>query len=198
MIVGLTGSIATGKSEVARLLRERGIPLFDADAAVHELYRQPQVIAAVGKLFPAAIDAACIDRNRLAGEVAGNPDKLARLESLVHPLVREQRMKFLSQWKSAPLVVLDIPLLYETGGEKDVDAVIVVITKPELQRQRALSRPGMSAGKLDFILARQMPMAEKAARADFVIDNSGSLEDLAREVDRLLGRLRHTAEGENP
>jgi dephospho-CoA kinase len=196
MIVGLTGSIATGKSEVARLLRERGIPLFDADAVVHELYGQPGVIAAVSKLFPVAIDAGCINRDKLAGEIAGSPAKLAKLESLVHPLVRERRRQFLAQWKPAPLVVLDIPLLYETGSEKEVDSVIVVVTTPELQRQRALARPGMTEAKLEFILSRQMPMAEKAARADFVINNSGSLEDLAGEVDRLLARLTsHAAEG---
>lgn len=190
MIVGLTGSIATGKSEVSRLLRERGIPVFDADAAVHELYRQGPVVAEVERLFPGVAVAGSIDRGRLAAALAARPDQLAQLEALVHPLVQQERKHFLATWEKAPVVVLDIPLLFETGGDKEVDAIIVVTTTPELQRKRALARPGMTAEKLALILSRQMPMAEKASRADYVIDNSGSLDDLAHKADQLVEWLQ--------
>lgn len=193
MIFGLTGSIATGKSEVARILRQRGIPVFDADAAVHELYALAPVVALIEQNFPGAVSDGRIDRSKLSAAIAGHPEELTRLERLVHPLVQQQREAFLGHHKAAPVIVLDIPLLFETGAEKDVDATLVIITTPELQRARAMARPGMTEEKFAFILSRQMPMAEKAARADFVINNSGSLEQLAREVDMVLEQLRSRA-----
>lgn len=193
MIIGLTGSIATGKSEVARILRQRGIPLFDADAAVHELYADPPVVALIEQNFPGTVSGDRIDRGKLSAAIAGHPEKLARLEQIVHPLVQRRREAFLDQWKTADIIVLDIPLLFETGAEKDVDTTLVIITTPELQRARAMARPGMTAEKLEFIMSRQVPMVEKAARADFVINNSGTLAQLADEVDMVLQQVRSRA-----
>jgi dephospho-CoA kinase len=189
MIVGLTGSIASGKSEVARILRQRGLPVFDADAAVHELYQRSDVASGVARLFPGSMVDGKVDRARLSAALRQQPASLTQLEALVHPLVRAERAAFMSRHASAPIAVLDIPLLFETGSDKEVDITLTVTTTPELQRQRALARPGMTVEKLDFILANQMPAAEKAAMSDYVIDNSGTLEELERSVDRLLPKL---------
>lgn len=193
MKLGLTGSIATGKSEVAKRLAARGIPVFDADKAVHELYEQPDVIAQVARLFPQAIVDGHIDRSILGRHFVQHPEDLPRLEALVHPLVRDKREAFLQQNGEVAFAVFDIPLLYETGADKELDAVIVVSTTPALQRQRAMARPGMTAEKLDLILSRQLPMVDKLARADFVIETNGSLDDLSNKVDHLIPRLEEMA-----
>lgn len=189
-IIGLTGSIATGKSEVARRLRENGIAVFDADAAVHDIYAEPVSAAKIAQVFPTVLVAGRIDRGLLSAHLAKSPQDLRKLEAIVHPLVRERRQAFLKSHAGQDFVVLDIPLLFETGAEKEMDAVVVVTTTPAEQRRRALARPGMTVEKLELILSRQMPMVEKLAHADFVIENTGTLDDLRRMVDELIPRLR--------
>jgi len=164
--LGLTGSIGMGKSTTAQMFREAGVPVWDADAAVHRLY-QGAAVGPVGALCPAAVQDGQIDRAALKDWIARDPDALSQLEAAVHPLVAADRAAFIAQ-ADAPLVVLDIPLLYETGA--DVDGVLVVTAPPDVQRARVLARPGMDAAQFDRILSRQMPDAEKRARADFVIE----------------------------
>ena len=198
--VGLTGSIATGKSEVAKLLSNAGIPVFDSDAAVHELYAEKKTVALIEREFPGVLANGKIDRQLLGQRILASPEDLKKLESLIHPLVSAKRKQFVSQCKKreCPFVVLDIPLLYETGEEKELDYVVVVSANEEIQRKRALARPGMTGEKLAGILARQIPDAEKRSRADFVVENSGSLENLRREVDILRGRLEKLARKQKP
>jgi dephospho-CoA kinase len=195
-VIGLTGSIAMGKSEVAKFLRQRGIPVFDADAAVHELYRDGSAARTLrtDTGFAAAVRGTGVDRTILSKLVQDQPARLQRLESLIHPLVHQRRTAFLreAQASGARLAVLDIPLLFETGADREVDAVLLVSAPAALQRRRALLRPGMTEEKLDLILARQMPDAEKRLRAHFIIDNAGDLGDLGREVDRVLAALTAT------
>ena len=198
--VGLTGSIATGKSEVAKLLSAAAIPVFNSDAEVHGLYAEKTTKDSLGKLFPDVIVGSEIDRQRLGQRVLGSPEDLLKLESLIHPLVRERRERFSAHWRrqGSPLVVLDIPLLFETGQEKELDYIIVVSANEEVQRKRATARPGMTEQKLAGILARQMPDAEKRKRADFVIENSGSLEHLRSRVDALSRTLAELARKQKP
>ena len=190
-VLGLTGSIAMGKSTTAGLFRAAGVPVHDADAAVHALYGGAAV-APVEVAFPGVAVDGRIDRERLAARVVGDPALLAQLEAIVHPLVRAAEGDFLARSAAAGArrVVLDVPLLLETGGEARVDAVVVVTAPAEVQRQRALSRPGMTEARLAAILARQMPDAEKRRRAHFLIDTSGGL-DAAR--DAVTGILRAVA-----
>jgi dephospho-CoA kinase len=195
--VGLTGSIATGKSEVAKLFSAAGIPVFESDAEVHDLYAETATKGLLRKIFPGVVVDGEIDRQRLGQRVLGSPEELKKLESLIHPLVRKRREGFIAHWRKqdCPFVVLDIPLLYETGQEKELDYVVVVSASESVQRQRALARPGMTERKFADILARQMPDSEKRKRADFVIENSGSLEHLRMQVDALsrkLGELART------
>jgi len=164
--LGLTGSIGMGKSTTAQMFREAGVPVWDADAAVHRLY-QGAAVGPVGALCLAAVQDGQIDRAALKDWIARDPDALSQLEAAAHPLVAADRAAFIAQ-ADAPLVVLDIPLLYETGA--DVDGVLVVTAPPDVQRARVLARPGMDAAQFDRILSRQMPDAEKRARADFVIE----------------------------
>lgn len=187
----LTGSIATGKSEVAKLFSAAGIPVFDSDAAVHDLYAEKTTTDLLFKAFPEVIIDGNIDRQRLGRRVLGSPEDLKKLEVLVHPLVRKRRKDFIAHWRkqNCPLVILDIPLLFETGQDKEVDYVIVVSANEDVQRKRAMARPGMTEEKLASILARQMPDAEKRGSADFVIENSGSLEHLQTQVDVLSKKL---------
>ncbi len=194
MIVGLTGSIAMGKTTAARYFAAEGVPVFAADDAVHEIYGDPLAIEEVAKAFPAAIAGGAIDRQKLAAIVLSDPQKLKALEALIHPLVRQKREKFISRWKqrNCPFVVLDIPLLFETGEEKAMDYTIVVSAPPEIQRARALARPGMTEEKLVNILARQMPDTEKRSRADFILDSSGSVENLQVQVRRLVEKFRNS------
>lgn len=192
IVAGLTGSIAMGKSETAKMFAARGIPVFDSDAAVHELYAVGgAAVEAVRAVAPDAVAEGSVDRRRLAAAVQADPFLLKKVEEIVHPLVKARQQAFLvSAAAMSDIAVLDIPLLFETGRERDVDVVIVVSTDPAVQRQRALSRPGMTPVKLDFILSRQLPDAEKRARADYVIDTSVSLAETAREVDKVIARMR--------
>ncbi|MDP4003937.1 dephospho-CoA kinase [Methylobacterium sp. NEAU K] len=190
-VLGLTGSIGMGKSATARMFAALGVPVHDADAAVHALYgSEGQAAAAIGAAFPGVLDPqGGVDRVRLRAAVLDAPDRMAALEAIVHPLVRAASAAFLARHADAPLVVLDIPLLYETRGEGRCDAVAVVSAPPEIQRARVLARPGMTEAALDAILAKQMPDAEKRARADFVIDTSRGFPAAEAEVARIVSRL---------
>ena len=192
IVAGLTGSIAMGKSETARMFAARGIPVFDSDAVVHELYASGgTAVEPLRVLVPEAVVAGGIDRGRLAALVQADPQLLGKIEAVVHPLVRNRQKTFLAtSAQNSDLAVLDIPLLFETGRQHEVDVVIVVSADPLLQRTRALARPGMTPEKLDFILSRQVPDGEKRARADYVIDTSVSLAETAREVDRVIAQIR--------
>lgn len=190
IILGLTGSIGMGKSTTAAMFAARGVPVNDADAAVHELYRG-KAAPLVGHAFPDAIVDGVVDRNRLAAAVIGNPVALKRLETIVHPLVREVETAFLARHRLAgtPLVVLDIPLLFEVGAEGRVDRIAVVTAPAEVQRARVLARPGMTEPKFEAILAKQVPDAEKRARADYIVDTGQGMEPARRSVDRIIGEL---------
>ncbi|WP_181705118.1 dephospho-CoA kinase [Chthonobacter rhizosphaerae] len=191
IVVGLTGSIGMGKSTTADLFRRRGVPVFDADEAVHRLYAGP-LAPAVEAAFPGTAASGAVDRVALSRAVLGDPAALRRLEAIVHPAVRAAERAFLAEAASAgaPVAVLDIPLLYETGREADVDTVVVVSAPADVQRARVLARPGMTAEKFDAILARQLPDAEKRARAHHVIDTGSGVEAAGAAVDRLLATLR--------
>lgn len=192
IVVGLTGSIAMGKSETAKMFASRGIPVFDSDATVHALYAQEgDAVEPLRKLAPDAIVDGAVDRRRLAALVQADPALLGKIEAAVHPLVKAMQSAFLADAENrSDIAVLDIPLLFETGRDKDVDVIIVVSAGATQQRARAMARPGMTAEKLDFILSRQIADAEKRARADYVIDTSVSLADTAREVDRVIAAIR--------
>lgn len=191
VILGLTGSIGMGKSATARMFAERGVPVHDADAAVHALYGPGgAAAAAIGAAFPGVLgDGGGVDRARLRAAVLDAPDWMAALEAIVHPLVRAASTDFLARHAAAALVVLDIPLLYETGGEGRCDAVAVVSAPPEVQRARVLARPGMTEAAFAAILAKQMPDAEKRARADFVIHTGRGFAAAEAEVARIVERL---------
>jgi len=186
-ILGLTGSIGMGKSTTAALFAEAGVPVHDSDAAVHRLY-EGDAVAPVEAAFPGVAVDGKVDRAKLAAQLIGKPDAIKRLEAIVHPLVRAATQRFVQAQaaKGARVVVLDIPLLLETGGEKNVDAIVVVSTPSEVQRARVLARPGMTAEKLDALLARQMPDAEKRARAHFVVDTSRSFDSARAQVHGIL------------
>ena len=192
IVAGLTGSIAMGKSETAKMIAARGIPVFDSDAAVHDMYAAGgEAVEPLRALVQEAIGGDGVDRRKLASLVQADPALLKRIETIVHPLVRARQATFLADAaRHAELAVLDIPLLFETGREKEVDVVIVVSANEAQQRERALARPGMTAEKLDFILSRQVPDAVKRAKADYVIDTSVSLADTARHVERLIADIR--------
>ncbi len=191
IVLGLTGSAAMGKSTTARMFAEENVPVFDADAVVHRLYAG-EAVPLIEQEFPGTTAAGKIDREKLAAQVYGNPASLAKLEALIHPLVREARAKFLCEAGkiSSDIVVFDIPLLFETGAEKEVDAVIVVTAPAELQRQRIFERPGMTEEKFAAILKRQMPDSEKRQRADFIVNSSSGLESARSQVRNILGILR--------
>jgi dephospho-CoA kinase len=192
-VLGLTGSIAMGKTQTGKFFAELGIPVYSADQAVHALYdRGGLAVAPVAKLFPDAVREGRVDRARLAKHITEDAGALKRLEALVHPLVAKLRRQFLAEAeaKGADLVVVDIPLLFETGGEAVVDAVLVVTAPREIQRARVLARPGMTEEKLAVIEARQMSDAEKRAKADFIIDTGKGLEDAFESVKQLVAHLR--------
>jgi len=186
-ILGLTGSIGMGKSTTSRLFAEAGVPVHDADATVHRLYEE-EAVAAVESAFPGSTQAGRVDRTKLSALVLGDPAAMARLEAIVHPLVREAEEKFLAAAAAggARAVVLDIPLLFETGADARVDAVVVVSATPELQWVRALERPGMTPEKLQAILQQQMPDSEKRGRAHFVVDSSGGIDSARAQVRGIL------------
>ncbi|GEO98350.1 dephospho-CoA kinase [Methylobacterium haplocladii] len=190
-ILGLTGSIGMGKSATAALFAKRGVPVHDSDAAVHRLYEPGGGAAeAIGAAFPGTLEPnGGVDRSALREAVLGNPEALQRLEALVHPLVGAESRAFLERHANAPLVVLDIPLLFETGAETRCDAVVVVSAPAEVQRARVLARPGMTEAAFAGILAKQMPDAEKRRRADVVIDTSHGFERAEAEVTALIARL---------
>jgi dephospho-CoA kinase len=195
VILGLTGSIGMGKSTVARMFAEEGVPVFDADATVHQL--QGPVGALVDEIeaqFPGTTGPEGVNRSALAERVLGEPAALRRLEALIHPAVAQARRDFLAVHADAPVVLLDIPLLFEAGGVNEVDKVAVVSAAPEVQRERTLARPGMTPEKFDKILARQLPDAEKRARADFVIATDVSLDETRASVRRILACLTGAAD----
>ena len=186
-ILGLTGSVGMGKSATARLFAEEGAPVHDADAVVHRLY-EGAAVAAIEAAFPGTTSGGRVDRGKLAARVLGHPSALARLEAIVHPMVRaaEEELIALAKTRDDKVVVLDIPLLFETGGDERVDAVVVVTAPAETQRARVLGRPGMTMEKLEAILAKQIPDAEKRRRADFVVDTSRGFEAAGEQVRAIL------------
>lgn len=193
-LLGLTGSIGMGKSTTAGFFAEAGVPVWDADAAVHRLYGAGGAgTEAVVGLVPAAVRDGAVDRAVLRTAVAAEPALLRRLEAAVHPLVAADRAEFLARHAGAALLVLDIPLLYEGGSEAGLDGVLVVTAPAEVQRARVLARPGMDAAALAAILARQLPDAEKRARADFIIDTSHGADAARAEVLSLVARLQGEA-----
>jgi dephospho-CoA kinase len=189
-ILGLTGSIGMGKSTAVAMFRAAGIKVHDSDMAVHALYRGAAA-QLVGDAFPGTVRDGTVDRAALAARVIGDPAAMARLESLVHPLVRADRAAFLAAARAAGerIVVLDIPLLFETGAENEVDAVLLVTASEAVQRARIAARGGMTEEKLAAILARQMPDPEKRRRADFRIDTSAGMEDTERQIRELLHKV---------
>jgi dephospho-CoA kinase len=189
-VLGLTGSLGMGKSATAKMFAEEGVPVHDADAVVHRLYdgeAAPQIEAA----FPGTTQDGKVDREKLGRRVLGSPAAINKLEQIIHPLVGAAAAKFLAEAKrkGAAVVVLDVPLLYETGGDKRCDAVVVVSAPAEVQRARALERPGMTEQKLAALLAKQMPDAEKRARADFVVDTSQGFEAARAQVREILRKV---------
>jgi dephospho-CoA kinase len=189
-ILGLTGSIGMGKSTTAKFFREAGVPLHDSDAVVHRLYAG-EAVAPVEQAFPGTVVDGKVDRGKLSERLIGNPEAIKRLEAIVHPLVRAVSQRFMQEQaaRGARAIVLDIPLLFETGGEKNVDAVVVVSAPPDVQRARVLSRPGITAERLEALLARQMPDAEKRRRADFVVDSGQGLEHARTQVRQILAAV---------
>jgi dephospho-CoA kinase len=187
IVLGLTGSIGMGKSTTAQLFAEAGVPVYDADAAVHRLY-EAEAGLAIEAAFPGTTTNGKVDRNKLSARVVHDPEAMKRLEEIVHPMLGASRQKFLwdAEQSGAPVAVVDIPLLFETGGEKRVDAVVVVTTTPEIQRERILARPNMTEEKLAAILARQMPDAEKRKRAHFVVDTSHGLDPVRARIRDIL------------
>jgi dephospho-CoA kinase len=186
-VLGLTGSLGMGKSTTARFFAEEGVPVHDADAVVHRLY-EGEAAAAIEAAFPGTTTAGKVDREKLAARVLGDVGALTRLEAIVHPLVQEAERRLLAEAEARgeKVAVLDIPLLFETGGEERVDAVVVVSAPADVQRARTLERPGMTVDKLDAILARQMPDHEKRRRADFVVDTSRGFEAARAKVRAIL------------
>ncbi len=187
IVLGLTGSIGMGKSTTLAMFAEEGIPVYSADAAVHELY-EAEAAAAIEQAFPGTVTNGKVDRTRLSEAVLGKPEQLKRLETIVHPLVRLKELNFVKQARKsgALLAVVDIPLLFETGGEQRVDKVVVVSADPATQRERVLARPGMTEQKLEAILARQVPDADKRAKADYIIETGKGLEPARAAVRAII------------
>ncbi|GMV60886.1 MAG: dephospho-CoA kinase [Parvibaculum sp.] len=197
LLIGLTGSIGMGKSETAKMFRELGVPVYDADAAVHKLYEKGgKAVEPLRAAFPAAIVDDAVDRKALSRCVIGLPDEMKKLEAIVHPLVGEAQMEFLRENMAAgqAMAVLDIPLLYETGGETRVDVVVVVSAPYDLQKTRVLARPDMDEAKFAAIHARQVPDAEKRRRADFVVESDKGLDHARAQVAAIVEALK-TREG---
>ena len=196
IVVGLTGSIGMGKSATATMFAEAGAPVYDADAEVRRLYAAGgAAVAPVEAAFPGVTVDGAVDRGRLGERVLGHPEALARLNAIVWPLMGEARAAFFKAAKDAgaPIVVLDIPLLLETGGERNVDKVVVVSAPESMQRERVLARDGMTEAKFEAVLAAQMPDADKRAKADFVVDTSGGFDDARAQVKAILAALRTDA-----
>jgi dephospho-CoA kinase len=189
-VLGLTGSLGMGKSATAKMFAEEGVPVHDADAAVHRLY-EGEAVAAIEAAFPGTTADGKVDRGKLGQRVLGDDAAIARLEQIVHPLVRQSTQKFLAQAErdGAPVTVLDIPLLFETGAEARCDAVVVVSAPAEVQRARAFERPGMTEAKFQAILAKQMPDADKRARADFIVDSGHGFDHARAQVREILRKV---------
>lgn len=190
IILGLTGSIGMGKTTTAGFFREAGIPVHDADQTVHDLYRG-EAVALVETAFPGTARNGAVDRELLRQQVIGKPEALRRLEQIIHPLVHQHENQFLlaERAKNSPLVVLDIPLLFETDADKRCDKIAVVSAPPAIQRQRVMARQQMSEDQFQTLLAKQMPDAEKRRRADFIIDSSQGLEAAKRAVNDMIAAL---------
>ena len=191
LVLGLTGSIGMGKTTTARFFADEGVPVLDADAVVHQLY-DGEAVAAIEKAFPGTSRDGRVDREELSRRVVGNPEALKQLEAIVHPLVRAAQARFLAdaERSGAPVAVLDVPLLFETGGDRRVDAVVVVSAPADLQRARTLDRAGMTAEKFEALLQKQMPDDEKRRRADFVVDTSQSFDSARAQVRAILASVR--------
>lgn len=191
IVIGLTGSIGMGKTTTAGMFRDEGIPINDSDAVVHDLYKT-EAVEPVGKAFPGSVRNGAIDRDELARQLSLNPTGFSQLEAIVHPLVREREKRFLENQRSsgADLVLLDIPLLFETGAEKRVDVIVVATCDPQIQRQRVLARPGMTEEKFNLILNRQMPDSQKRQRADFLVDTGSGLNQAKQRVQQIIALLR--------
>jgi dephospho-CoA kinase len=191
LVIGLTGGIGMGKSAAAERFAEHGIPVFNADLCVHLLY-EGDAVASIESAFPGVAKDGRIDRKLLSEKIAGSPERLLRLERIVHPLVVAAELDFLraAEKNGAPLAVLEIPLLFETGADSRVDVTVVMSAPHDVQRARVLSRPGMTADKLEHLLARQLPNAERVARADYVVDSGLSLADMRIEIDKLVESLK--------
>jgi dephospho-CoA kinase len=205
VVIGLTGSLGMGKTTTARFFAQAGVPVHDADAAVHRLYAG-EAAAAIEAAFPGTTDRTGVDRVRLAQRVLGDPDALRRLEAIVHPLVRREELRFLAgaEKAGATVAVLDIPLLFETGGDRRVDAVVVATAPADVQRTRAFERAGMTEKKFQALLAKQLPDAEKRRRADFIVDTSKGLDSARAQVHAILEQApalpirRNRIGGESP
>ncbi|MFL6781420.1 MAG: dephospho-CoA kinase [Sphingomicrobium sp.] len=194
--IALTGSIGMGKSTVARMFERAGVPVFDADAEVRRLQGPGgALVERIGERFPGTVQGGVLNREQLAQVVLDDPDELAALERIVHPAVRDAREAFIDKHSSAPALLFEIPLLFETGGEKDFDKVVVVSAPAEVQRARVLGRPGMTEEKLASILARQVSDEEKRAKADFVVDTGSDLSTTERQVRDILACLGFAGEG---
>ena len=190
IVLGLTGSIGMGKSTVSRMFADEGVPVFDADAVVHRLQGPGgALVAEIERHFPGTTGWGGVDRTSLSEQVLGDAEALDRLEALIHPAVERERARFLAEHEDAPLVLLDIPLLFEKDGWRAVDRIAVVSAPAGVQRQRVLARPGMTPEKLERILALQLPDAEKRARADHVIDTGTDLETTRRAVRQIVACL---------
>ncbi|WP_064708165.1 dephospho-CoA kinase [Rhizobium bangladeshense] len=189
--IGLTGSIGMGKSTVGKLFAEAGIPLNDSDAVVHDLYAG-EAAPLVNTAFPGTMKDGAVDRHELGRQLALDPEGFKRLEAIVHPLVRERETEFLARQKAAgaEMVLLDIPLLFETGAWERVDVIVVVSTDPQIQRQRVLARDDMTEEKFDMILSRQTPDSEKRRRADYLVDTSHSIAETRKRVLEIIAELK--------
>lgn len=195
IVIGLTGSIGMGKSTVAKMFADEGVPVFDADAVVHQLQGpEGALVAAIEARFPGTTGSKGVDRTALAERVLGEPEALQNLEALIHPAVARERARFIADHADAPLVILDIPLLFEAGGAGSVDKIVVVSAPADVQCARVLARPGMTPGKLAHILSRQMPDEEKRARADFIVPTGGSLDATRDTVRRIIACLAAPAD----
>ena len=190
-VIGLTGSIGMGKSETAKLFAAEGVPVHDADAATARLYGQGgAAVAAVARAFPGAVKNAAVDRAALSALIVNDPSELQKLEALVHPLVAAERDAFL-QTADAPLVLLDVPLLFETGAQADMDAIVVASAPEAVQRQRVLSRPGMTDEKFQALKARQLPDAQKRQQAHYVVMTDKGLDHARQQVKMILADIRN-------
>jgi len=189
--IGLTGSIGMGKSTTAKLFAEAGVPVNDSDAVVHDLYAG-EAAPLVDAAFPGTMKNGAVDRQELGRQLAQSPDGFKRLEQIVHPLVRKRESEFLERQKEvgADMVVLDIPLLFETGAEQRVDTIVVVSADPQIQRERVLARPNMTEEKFNMILSRQTPDAEKRRRADYIVDSGHSIETARSQVANIIADLK--------